>query len=380
MQNKRRGNRLLANMKALKFYSEKRFSLVDPLVASVIAMVVLAGIATALFNGQGSNHVALRKTYATDAGDQFLRFTVTKIKKNLVWLNTCGNEKPGYEEPSKKEWSNDPLSVGKMVLHPDRFFDPAVDNNTGLFLLHEMSGGIKDFTAVIRCWKNVVTHDNGSSKVEIYAEVSYPYDVPYNSPDRKKEVFSTEIYIPTQISLAALPGPPGVPGPDSEGDDDDDTPPSDPDKYTIFGECIGADPTNINPGNSKNNQFTMVTIEPDCGVITRDCLLAEGSDYEYYGLVSELFIRPKSNGNSFMIYNEDSQGYYPVNQNTTYSITGEVMVYLYNDHADQPGDKDTAMGHWYICINGNAVVTKGGKDDSAPFTECGMKECETTFE
>ena len=365
-------------MKTKKNNSEEKFSLIDPIIASAITIIVLVGIVALVFSGQKSNNLAIRKSYAVDAGDEFVHFNMSRIKQDLGWLNVYANDQPGDAEPSKNDWHRTPLSVGMVSLRPDLDFDPSTDNNSGVFLMEGHSGGIKDFTAVVRAWKNVITDGNGAIKAELFMEVSYPYDMPYNSPNRKKELFTSEFFSPPKIGLVALGGPSETPGgvgsADSNDGEDETTPSDDSSSDFNFGECIGAEPANINPGNSSNNQFTMVTMDPDIGIITRDCLLNEGSEFEYYGKASHIFIRPKGNGNSFTLYGNELDGYYPVDQNATYIITGDIMVYLYNELADQPGDKAKAMGHWYMCINANnAEVKKAGKNDSAMVTDCEMK-------
>ena len=102
---------------------------------------------------------------------------------------------------------------------------------------------------------------------------------------------------------------------------------------------------NINPSNSTENRFEMVT---PTGLIDIDILEGEGSHFTYDGLASEISIKVKGQGKTLIINGTE----YELSTDYRYTFIGEFEVYLYNA---RPGNKwNQAKGHWWIDIEGIA--------------------------
>jgi hypothetical protein len=100
------------------------------------------------------------------------------------------------------EWQDTNLvEMGNVRIIPQLGFDPSSDNNSGFFLLQQMSGSTVDFTAAIRAWKDMTFGEDGAEIAELNVEVSWPAAVPYDSPERKKEVYSMVMTNAPEISL-----------------------------------------------------------------------------------------------------------------------------------------------------------------------------------
>ena len=189
-------------LKGLK--TTKRFSMVE-LILCLVVVVMSILIMVAFFpKGLDSQKRALGSSFAIDAAEQFLRYNSGKIKTDWSWSNVFADQKPPSDEPAGSEWGNTPLYELREALRivPDNTFNPSENNNSGFFLLENLSKGRADFQAVIRAWKKFNTSDVGAVKTLIYAEVSWPYAIPYNSPKREKQVFVLEVYKAPKIALS----------------------------------------------------------------------------------------------------------------------------------------------------------------------------------
>ena len=80
--------------------------LVLSLVVVISAIIVVMGLFPV---GVASNKRAMGVGFATDAGEQFLRFNVSRIKRDWKWINVFADRKPGSEEPKVDEWSDNPI-------------------------------------------------------------------------------------------------------------------------------------------------------------------------------------------------------------------------------------------------------------------------------
>ena len=121
-----------------------------------------------------------------------------------------------------------------------------------------------------------------------------------------------------------------------------------------YGACSALSPMRINPGNSAKNQICVVT--PGGGTISRSDL-HDNTVTSYLGISRKIFFRPKSKGNSIMV----NGSAYTFSSNNTYTIAGDLQLYLYNNHPNHPNA--AAMGHWLLCVTAtNATVEVKGKN------------------
>ncbi len=118
---------------------------------------------------------------------------------------------------------------------------------------------------------------------------------------------------------------------------------------------------NINPNNSPDNEFVLVT---DAGVtLTRDDLHKNspvGADGTFYiGGATNIRIRPKGAGTQDAMTLGGQP--YPMHNNTTYLFTGDFNVKVFNDHVHHNGK---AMGKWYLqVIDGEAAIQDGSQEE-----------------
>ena len=99
---------------------------------------------------------------------------------------------------------------------------------------------------------------------------------------------------------------------------------------------------NINP---MNNAFRFLLKKPDGTYIEREDLLRSHCQFEYFGPVSWVLLRPKGNGNqnSFSVNGE----IYPLDNARLYLLIGsDVEVRLYNDR--KLNAKNAGMGRWWL--------------------------------
>jgi len=110
---------------------------------------------------------------------------------------------------------------------------------------------------------------------------------------------------------------------------------------------------NLNPNNSAQNEFTMVTGAG--ATITRDTLHAAGTlpaDGTYYqGAATFVHVKPKGNGNQNGLIIDGVA--FALQNSNTYDFNGDMVVRLYNDKLKGNG---TAMGKWWLQIVSGTVV------------------------
>ena len=181
-----------------------RFTMLELVLCLVVIAAVIIGIFALYPVGLKSTKKSMGTSFATDAGEQFLRYNAGKIKINWEWINVFANEKPGRDE-SQLRWDNSPIfDVGNVRIKPTTDFDASVDSNSGFFLLEQLTEEKADFTAVLRIWKDLeVNTDDNSEKATLHVEVSWPASVPYTSGDRQKQQFSLEVFNAPEIAIAA---------------------------------------------------------------------------------------------------------------------------------------------------------------------------------
>jgi hypothetical protein len=81
-------------------------------------------------------------------------------------------------------------------------FDP-LTHQTGLFRFQQESSAEQvDISAILRVWKNVENNDDGSSRLVLNVEISWPAEKPYDA--REKEIFNTGIFKPAKISITSI--------------------------------------------------------------------------------------------------------------------------------------------------------------------------------
>ncbi len=119
---------------------------------------------------------------------------------------------------------------------------------------------------------------------------------------------------------------------------------------------------NINPNNSPDNEFTLVTGN---GVTyTRDHLHQNspvGGDGVFYaGAATNVRVRPKGPGNQNTVTLGGQT--YSMHNNVTYLFTGNFEVKVFNDHIHHNGK---AMGKWHIEFTGGEVeVQDSGSEEN----------------
>ena len=105
-------------------------------------------------------------------------------------IGACEDDDPG-EQVTDFSWLDTYLfDSGNTKIYPELTFDPSIDNNSGFFLLEQVSAGHVDFSAIVRAWKDVVVEEDGGETVTLHMEISWPREVPYDSKGRKKETYS----------------------------------------------------------------------------------------------------------------------------------------------------------------------------------------------
>lgn len=105
---------------------------------------------------------------------------------------------------------------------------------------------------------------------------------------------------------------------------------------------------NINPNNSPENEFLMLTT--DGASYTRDDL--QNQDLaDYNGTASLVHVKPKGNDHQYITVDSDSS--YTLDKNYAYTFSAASMnVVLTNDNRNPQGK---AVGKWWIYINGSNV-------------------------
>ena len=187
------------NLKKLNHF---KFSMIELVLCLVVVIVSIVGVMGLFPVGLESNKKTIGTSFATDAGEQFLRYNASKIRTDWTWTNVFANAKPGSDE-SHLSWNSAPIfNAGNVQIKATNDLNEAEDKNTGFFCLQQLTGENVDFTAVMRVWKDrkpsVV--DN-SEAVTLFVEVSWPASVPYDSGDRQKQQFSLEVFKAPDVSV-----------------------------------------------------------------------------------------------------------------------------------------------------------------------------------
>ena len=193
-------NKLLP-LKSLTLF---RFSMVELVLCLAVVVVSIVGVLGLFPVGLETNKQTMGTSFATDAGEQFLRFNASKVKADWTWTNVFANAKSGSDE-SHLSWNNTALfNAGNVTIKATNDLNPAEDNNSGFFCLQQLTDDKVDFAAVLRVWKDLDdTADDGSEKATLYVEVSWPASVPYTSSDRKKLQFSLDVFNAPEVAVAA---------------------------------------------------------------------------------------------------------------------------------------------------------------------------------
>jgi len=115
---------------------------------------------------------------------------------------------------------------------------------------------------------------------------------------------------------------------------------------------------NINPNNSPDNEFLLVT--SDGSVLSRDDLHQDQSDYTDVAYL--MHVKPKGNGNQNSLTVDGVT--YTLNNNTAYTFSSVGMAFnLYNDNRNPQGK---AVGHWWININGSPISINDDSTSGTP--------------
>ena len=187
----------------LKMLNNFKFSMVELVLCLVVVIVTIVGVIGLFPVGLESNKKTIGTSFATDAGEQFLRYNASKIRTDWTWTNVFANAKPGSDE-SHLSWDNSSIfNAGNVQIKATSDLNEAMDNNSGFFCLQQLTDGNVDFTAVLRVWKDLETNaDDNSEKVTLNVEVSWPGSVPYDSGERQKQQFSLDVFKAPEVSIA----------------------------------------------------------------------------------------------------------------------------------------------------------------------------------
>ena len=180
----------------------KRFSMVEIAFTLVVVVIGIVGLIALYPVGLNSQKQAIGTSFANDAGEHFLRLSVAKIQQDWAWINAYKDTKPGSDEPRQENWSNDTLVHYKNIrITPTSDFNPELESNSGFFLLEQLTDDKVDLECIVRAWKTVTEHEGNAKSVVLHVELSFPAEIPYDSPNRIKNTFSLEVYKPPQFTL-----------------------------------------------------------------------------------------------------------------------------------------------------------------------------------
>ena len=182
--------------------NQAKFSMIELVLCLAVVVVGVIGVLGLFPVGLDTNKKTMGISFATDAGEQFLRFNASKIKNDWTWTNVFANSKPGSDE-SHLSWNDSAIfNAGNVYIKSTNDLDPEVDNNSGFFCLQQMTGENVDFTAVLRVWKNVEASDtDDSQRITLNVEVSWPVSVPYDSSARNKQQFDLEVFKAPEVAV-----------------------------------------------------------------------------------------------------------------------------------------------------------------------------------
>ena len=181
------------------------FTLVEIVVTLVVVVLGIIGLIALYPIGLNSQQQALGTSFANDAAEHFLRLSSTNIKIDWKWAKTFANEQPGSTEPKTEDWRTEPLvNYGNVKISPTSDFDPESDNNNGLFLLELSTENTVDFKGILRAWKTVTELDGDGKSAVLNVQLDWPYDIPYDSPNRNRELYTLEVYKPPRIAVARI--------------------------------------------------------------------------------------------------------------------------------------------------------------------------------
>ena len=182
-----------------------RFSMVELVLCLVVVIVSIVGVLGLFPVGLESNKKTIGTSFATDAGEQFLRFNASKLKTDWDWINVFANSKPGSDE-SSLDWASTALfAAGNVQIKATSDLNESSDTNSGFFCLQQFSGEEVDFTAILRVWKDRdVNTSDLSEQATLFVEVSWPASVPYTSADREKQVFTMEVFKAPEVSVEEI--------------------------------------------------------------------------------------------------------------------------------------------------------------------------------
>ena len=167
------------------------FLMFEIALALIVVMFGVFGISSMFPVGMSSQKEAVGTSYITDAAEQLLRLNASYIKNDWEWLNIFADAKPDTNDQGI-EWTSASLfQVNQLRVKPETGFDSTKDENSGLFLIEQVTLGTVDQAAILRMWKEVKENENESIDAIIYAEVSWPAEKPYYARD--KEIFSLQI-------------------------------------------------------------------------------------------------------------------------------------------------------------------------------------------
>ena len=175
------------------------FLMFEIVLALLVIMIGMFGVSSMFPVGVSSQKEAVGTSYITDAAEQLLRLNASYIRNDWDWLKVFADAKPGTNDQGRAWNSTALFEVNNLRVKADAAFDLTSDNNSGLFLLEQLSLGQTDQAAIVRMWKDVTENDNSSIDATIYAEVSWPAEKPYYA--RNKEVFSLQVSKAPEIAI-----------------------------------------------------------------------------------------------------------------------------------------------------------------------------------
>ena len=156
-------------------------------------------------NGLNENNEDKKLVICHDGNTMAVGSPSSQLTGHLAHGDTIGACEDASEEIETEDFSwldTYVFDSGNTRIYPELTFDPTTDDNSGFFLLEQITGVNTDFSAVIRAWKNVTTGADGAETATLYVEVSWPAVVPYNSAERQKQQFSLQVFKEPEITLA----------------------------------------------------------------------------------------------------------------------------------------------------------------------------------
>jgi len=198
--------KMTANLK------KRRFSMVEIVLALIVAIVGVIGLIGLFPLGLDSNRKSAGDSYASDSTEQFLHFMASAVKVDDNMLNAYPEHKDDSVDTMTCTWSDtltDPADQSDPLMYNDQVrilfplntgdtaatvFDPSM-HNTGVFKLQQLTGGNIDFECIMYIWQT-------EGSIILHVEACYPPSL----PPEKRDCVTNELTIgsPKVMQMAQL--------------------------------------------------------------------------------------------------------------------------------------------------------------------------------